>query len=110
IGRATRLLTRWAEAEEEGGEAIGSDVRVWFPALDVNDLLDDIFSPLARDGAGLLSVQLRLQKALAALAQLPHPALRKAATVHSRRAWERAEAALAMDFEREALRRVVVKG
>ncbi|WP_206613624.1 DUF2254 domain-containing protein [Parahaliea mediterranea] len=117
IGRATRLLTRWVEAKREAereakseaaAEKAGSKARVWLPALDPFDLLDDIVTPLSRDGAAMLSVQQRLQKALASLAALPDADLQRAAHLHSRRAWERAQQALSMDFEREALATLVL--
>ncbi|WP_154097771.1 DUF2254 domain-containing protein [Microbacterium testaceum] len=41
---------------------------VFVPAPRLADLVDDAFRPLARDGAGLVEVQVRLQKCLAALA------------------------------------------
>ncbi|GAB3280640.1 DUF2254 domain-containing protein [Parahaliea aestuarii] len=118
IGRATRLLTRWVQtrAEVADGDERGKDdgqdecceARVWLPALDPFDLLDDIVTPLSRDGAAMLSVQVRLQKALASLAALPDAELQAAARLHSRRAWERAQTALVMDFEREALAALVL--
>ena len=105
IGRATRLLSQWATTprEDEDGGA-----QVWFPELSPADLLQDFFAPVARDGAGIFSVQVRLQKALAALAELPHESLRAAAQLQSGRAWERASNALAMPWEREELRPLVL--
>ncbi len=41
---------------------------VFVPAPQLPDLVADAFRPLARDGAGLLEVQVRLQKCLASLA------------------------------------------
>jgi uncharacterized membrane protein len=107
LGRATRLLSRWATTEpaEVDEEELP---RVWLPALAVDDLIQDVFSPISRDGAGLLSVQMRLQKSLAALAALDHEALHRAAVIESQRAWQRAHAALAMDFERDELAPLVL--
>lgn len=109
IGRATRLLSRWATTAEEddaGEERDGASI--WFPAVTAAELVDDMFTPVARDGAGIVSVQVRLQKALAALAALDHPPLRDAAVLHSRRAWERAREAMAMDFDREVVAALVL--
>ncbi|TXS89552.1 DUF2254 domain-containing protein [Parahaliea maris] len=108
IGRGTRLLTRWIEAEPWDADIADGEVRVWFPRLSVDDLLDDLFSPLSRDGAGSLPVQVRLQKALASLARLDDQALRAAAVHQSRCAWERARHALALPFEREQLESLVL--
>lgn len=41
---------------------------VWIRPVAVDDLVVDGFHPIARDGAGVLEVQIRLQKCLAALA------------------------------------------
>lgn len=43
---------------------------VWVPPVDMHDLFDDIFLPIARDGASLFEVQLRLQKTLLELGRL----------------------------------------
>ena len=42
--------------------------RIWIAPPRLSDLLDDAFRPLARDGAGIVEVQIRLQKCLAGLA------------------------------------------
>jgi uncharacterized membrane protein len=62
IGRGVRLLAQWArfEAPESGAEP--NCARVFVPAIEVGDMLDDIFAPIERDGAGMLEVQLRLPK------------------------------------------------
>lgn len=110
IGRAIRVLSLWATAEPESEGDSGAEPApgVWLEALSADDLMDDVFTPIARDGAGTLAVQIRLQKALAALAGLGHAPLRRAALRHSAQAWERAREAMAMPFDREALRPVVL--
>ena len=57
---------------------------------------DDIFVPIARDGAGVVEVQVRLHKALAALARTGDQRFVENAHRQSEQALERA--ALAMDF------------
>ena len=95
LGRSTRLLCLWALA------------RVHVPPLDTADLVEDAFMLMARDGAGLIEVQLRLQKGLAALSRMGDDALTAAARQQSRMALERAEAALALDADRNRLRDLV---
>ena len=110
IGRATRALSTWATTEaEDEDDSSTPDARVWFPTLAVDDLFEDVFASIARDGAANLAVQIRLQKAFAALAQLGHEALRQAACRHSALAWQRAHQALAMDFERDTLLPLVLQ-
>ncbi len=58
--------------------------------LDPEDLIEDAFSPLARDGAAVVEVQQRLQATLSGLMRHPDERLsaaaRKAAEIHLRRA------------------------
>jgi uncharacterized membrane protein len=77
---------------------------VFVPPLQIADLLDDAFTPIARDGAGIVEVQLRLQKALAALAAMGGAEVRREVLKHSGLALERAEAALLLDADRSAVR------
>lgn len=110
IGRVTRVLSIWATTKQlDNGEETADGAKVWFPRLDANDLLEDVFSAIARDGSGTLSIQIRLQKSLAALAGLEHAELERAARLQSQRAWERARDVLQMPFEREALEQVVLQ-
>lgn len=65
LGRIVRILSGW----KERGEA-----EVTYPAVHVSPIrpeeaMEDAFRPIARDGAEIVEVQIRLQKALAALRQ-----------------------------------------
>ncbi|WP_202300933.1 DUF2254 domain-containing protein [Dryocola clanedunensis] len=64
IGRAVRLLALWEEKTEEPERRYP---RCYVRPIKTADLFDDIFNPIARDGAALVEVQLRLLKALQAL-------------------------------------------
>ncbi|WP_240776050.1 DUF2254 domain-containing protein [Serratia proteamaculans] len=68
IGRAVRLLAIWGKKTPGASEVEYAQVYVQ-PILTA-DLFDDIFNPIARDGAALIEVQLRLLKALQALEQM----------------------------------------
>ncbi|MEZ5849913.1 MAG: DUF2254 domain-containing protein [Hyphomicrobiaceae bacterium] len=103
IGTAVRLLAGFvAPGTQEDGD-IEFD-RVFVPALGMDDLFDDAFTAIARDGAGTIEVMVRLQKALTALHGLDHRAMADAACRHSRLALARAEAKLALPDEIEVLR------
>lgn len=121
VGRAVRLLQPWAlrcePRPDEPGAGDGADPgekagpgadiacpRVHVRPLDVADLLDDVFGPIARDGAGIIEVQMRLQKALIALAEMGGDAMAAAALEQSRRAMARAEAALGLPDDVARLR------
>ena len=71
------------------------------PEISTSDLFDDAFTAIARDGAGVVEVSVRLQKALHSLANLGDEDMREAAQRHSRLALKRAKKALTLpeDFE-----------
>jgi uncharacterized membrane protein len=93
IGAFVRLFAALVEPldESEGQEPTCERVRV--PHLKIDDMLDDAFRPIARDGASNVEVQIRLQKALASLAALDNQSLRSAAARQSRQALARARSA-----------------
>lgn len=99
IGRHVRLLSGWAGPH---GPATISHNRLWVPPLDPQDLIEDCFAPIARDGAAMLEVQLRLLKGLDTLARM-HPdrfgaPARAAAAIALARS--RAAGALPVDLQR----------
>jgi uncharacterized membrane protein len=104
IGRLQRLLTLWAEGRPEAPEVHFPSVEA--PPIDVADLCQDAFGPLARDGAGTVEVGIRLQKALAALAAHGRPDLAAGALHQSRRAAAQAREALVLESDREEIARL----
>lgn len=108
IGRGVRLLSYWAEpwGIDSPSETIAHP-RVFLPPLRSADLFDDIFSPIARDGAGMIEVQLRLQKGFRVLMGIGDEAFRRSARRHAQLALERAEAAMTLKADQEQLRALV---
>lgn len=104
IGRNVRLLTLWAEGRNEPSYDDILYPRVHVPALSTADLFDDAFGLIARDGAARIEVQLRLRKALLALARMGDAAFQAAARHQAQLALERAESALATEHDRARLR------
>lgn len=100
IGTLVRLFASWSEEPEEGEDCEFNRVNV--PPIAIDDLFDDAFTGIARDGAASIEVAVRLQKALKALASSGDEALETAARRHSKLALERARLAmeLADDIER----------
>lgn len=101
IGRMVRLFVLWGktESEPESSEhknqiAEISYDRIEVPLISVDDMFDDAFTPIARDGATNVEVSIRLQKALRALSKSKDAATRKAAGKYAEPALERAEQAL----------------
>jgi uncharacterized membrane protein len=102
VVRLQRLLTIWARGSAVAEAPHCPRVHVAAPAA--GDLIEDAFGPLARDGAPMVEVGLRLQKSLAALAGLGDAAVAEAAKVQSARALEQAERALVLASDVERLR------
>jgi uncharacterized membrane protein len=106
IGRAVRLLAKWPPGDGADEPEEIQCPRVYVPGLRVADMFDDVFGPIARDGAKLVEVQIRLQKALQTLAKIGDEHFATHAARHARRALERANESLALDDERAILRRI----
>lgn len=102
IGRAVRVLSIWVNGDREHKEEVAFP-RVHVPEMSIGDLFDDLFNPIARDGAGFIEVQIRLQKALRALANMDTRYAAHAAR-HAQLALERAEATLLLVKEEAQLR------
>ncbi|MTH64755.1 DUF2254 domain-containing protein [Paracoccus shanxieyensis] len=104
IGRSTRLLTIWAKRDQHQPKP--RHPRIFVTPLRDADMLEDAFMLIARDGAGLIEVQLRLQKSLAALGRLGNADFRKAVADQAALAAARAQEALPMQIERDQLSRL----
>lgn len=107
IGRSGRLLALWQGWFAAADNAETRHERVWVPPLDIADLFEDAFMLVARDGAGHIEVQLRLQKVLRALARLPPPRMRAAALAQAELAEQRAMAGLTMPADRHRLQQAI---
>lgn len=97
LGRGTRVLSLWSENIPNVSDKQGDGIRftrVHVPPVDLDDLFDDFFIPVSRDGAGLVEVGIHLQKMLQTLASLGDERYRMAAARHSAQALARAEAVL----------------
>ncbi|HBW9021770.1 TPA: DUF2254 domain-containing protein, partial [Klebsiella pneumoniae] len=67
IGRGVRILSTYAQNKSD-------EIEVKYPSVHVaplqnNDLLEDFFSPVARDGAGMREIQIRVLKGLSMLSK-----------------------------------------
>lgn len=102
ISRLERLLTTWSAPLEAAPEIEFPHV-VAPPPITADDLCQDGFGPLARDGAPVFEVGVRLQKTLAVLAGLGRADLAQAAANQSERALRTAEAELTLQSDRDNL-------
>ncbi len=109
IGTLVRLLVRYDRARAESGHEIEYD-RVWVRQLETRDLIVDGFRPIARDGAGIVEVGVRLRKALAVIAKCQDSGLAQAARDLAVEARERAALALPIAADLAAIDAVRVPG
>lgn len=105
-----RLFVQWSAPltgqDKEKSESLPQYDRVEVPHISERDMFDDAFTVIARDGAGLVEVAVRLQKSLAALSTLDNPELQAAARRHGRLALARAEQAMTLAEDLEVVRQV----
>lgn len=94
IGTFVRLFTLLSSPIEEEKLRIHECDRVEVPQLSLQDMFDDAFTGIARDGAGAIEVVERLQKAFAALATIGDARVRDVAMKHAQLALARSERAL----------------
>jgi uncharacterized membrane protein len=106
INRALRVLAVWNEPVETSSDGAIEFENIYVPPILLDDIFDDLFTPIARDGAPIVEVCLRLQKALGILARFDQPRFRENAVRHSKEALSRAELALSLEGDRKRVRAV----
>ncbi|MEX2496043.1 MAG: DUF2254 family protein, partial [Woeseia sp.] len=104
IGTLVRLFTIWVTPCEKTDRRIKKCDRVEVPELNVSDMFDDAFKPVARDGAKIVEVVIRLQKALESLSVAGDDRMREAAMHQARQTLARAERAIDLPEDLEAAR------
>ena len=107
LGTSLRVLAGWSSAARETPARV-TGPRLHVPRVSVEDLVVDAFRWIARDGAGQLEVQIRLQKALASLAAHDPVLFGAAARAMSHEAFARAKIGLALPADVEILERFVL--
>lgn len=101
VGAGLRCFLAYAEAGEERAEH--NFRRLHGQDLSVDDLFDAFFNPIARDGAALIEVQMRIQFALQALAENAPALFADAARKQAERAVTRANEAMTIEHDRQVL-------
>ena len=96
LGRLVRILSEW----NRPADPEPTYMRLHVPPVRPAEMLEDAFQPIARDGASLVEVQVRLQKALTALAGIVPDEFSDAASAMSAEALDRACAALESDGDK----------
>jgi uncharacterized membrane protein len=104
-----RLLDGWSQARiKHSGYAEIEYPRVFVPTLREADMFDDVFPMIAREGAHMREIGIRLQKAFGALSTSRHAPCAEAARQHARQALARAIEAMTFEPDRQALRDVAM--
>ncbi len=112
LSRGTRVIALWAQPPVIGNRMTADETpcaRVHVPPVSVDDLFDDFFTPISRDGAGTVEVGIQLQKMLEVLSQLDDPRYLRAAERHSAQAMARARDALALPADLVRVERVATR-
>ncbi|MCS3835596.1 putative membrane protein [Pseudomonas sp. JAI111] len=104
IGRGVRSLTCWGKPQDQAAKIDEDCEQVYLRGLTVDDLFDDFFAPIARDGASLLEVDLRMMKALVSLAQINPQMFNDACVRNADLLLKRADLSLTLDEDKQTLR------
>lgn len=107
LGRAVRLFCLWQEhhvLDDEDEHILFPRVRVG--ALKTEWLVEDVFMPIARDGAGMIEIQIRLQKSMSALSEMAPDVYEQIMNTYADRAIRYAEKALTLPEEVEKLKAI----
>ncbi|MFC0409144.1 DUF2254 domain-containing protein [Roseomonas elaeocarpi] len=108
IGAGLRVLSNWVPAPQ-GPPAEPEHPRIRVPALRTEDLVEDFFAPLAREGAGIVQVPVRLQKTLDALRSLSPERFDASARRASALVTEHAALALTLPSEKAAVEALTLR-
>ncbi|MFD2256365.1 DUF2254 domain-containing protein [Luteolibacter algae] len=104
LGIQVRLMEMWSQHHNKEEKIKYEHIEV--PPLSAEDLLDDAFTAISRDGAGIFEVGARIQKSLAVLGRLSGGIFASAARRHSRLALEQAELSLVTDDHKKIVRQL----
>lgn len=101
ISTAVRLLAPWVRQDKKKAEILFP--RVYVPPVHTENLFKDIFMPISRDGAHIMEVGIRLQKAYASLASMGDEKCKEMARIHSALIRKRALSSLALKEDKDLI-------
>ncbi len=109
IATLTRLFTDWAKPLKKKDACPIIYNRIEVPELQLDDMFDDAFTSIARDGAGSVEVATMLQQALQALTKNKHVEMEKAAITHSRLVLKRASEVMTLKEDIQRVKELTLK-
>lgn len=104
VGTFVRLFVRWQDVSERNQDPQVQYDRIEIRALSLDDMFDDAFNAIARDGASNIEVAIRLQKAFHSLILNGDNQMRQTAIKHSTLALKHSEQSLKLKEEFDAVR------
>jgi uncharacterized membrane protein len=110
IGSFIRLFALWGDQTDRSKAHTQTFDRVAVPELSIDDMFDDAFTPIGRDGAHIVEVAVRLQKALRALASTGNEKLSRAAKRHACLALKRSQLAMQLEEDRIVVHEAAIDG
>lgn len=99
------MFVLWQEPADTQETETATCDRVAIPELSMEDLFEDAFTAIARDGAATVEVMVRLLKAHETLAALGHRPMTATALQHAKMAVARAEHSVTLPQDIEAIRK-----
>ncbi len=112
LSRGARMLSLWSENHPDAIKVDSETVHypnVHVPPIELEELFDDFFIPIARDGASIVEVGIHLQKMLETLACLGDQRYRMVAAHHSAQAYARAEMAVKLPADLIRIRQAAAR-
>ena len=106
----TELFGVWVENDLDRQADEPDYDRIFAPCISADDLIFDAFNPIARDGAAMVEIGIRVQKALWSIMHLDHEELRSAANEFRRTALEFSESGLLIEAQKEMVRKLAGRG
>ncbi|KAF0674503.1 DUF2254 domain-containing protein [Profundibacterium mesophilum] len=91
VVRMSRIIRDWSIEQDADNSAQPQLERVFVPPLDPQDLLEDAYAAISKDGVGSVEVGIWLQRSLELLAPLPATDISQAARDQAALAFARAE-------------------
>lgn len=104
LGSHMRLFALWIEATDKKEKVTPKYNRIEVPTISPQDLFDDAFRPIARDGANNIEVMLRIQKVLTSIHALGNNTCKSIVEEHSKLAFKRAEECLILKEDLDLLK------